>query len=72
MNINRQDRHNRHKYIETMTHGEVTNNHKLLRLTCLIAFSRLNMPKFGVFPLEIKVLKRAFTYTSSGTFGGKR
>jgi len=30
------------------------------------------MPKFGVFPLEIKVLKRAFTYTSSGTFGGKR
>jgi len=64
--------HIRQAYPLIYTHGNLSVDGCLKCLTCLFAFSRLNMPKFGVFPLEMKVLKKALTYVSNGTFGVKR
>jgi len=65
-------RHIRHISLLIHTHEELYGGACLKCLKSLFAFSRLNMPKFGVFPLEMKVLKKALTFISNGTFGVKR
>jgi len=61
-------RQGRHRSAISSHIGELTGPPCLTCLSCLIAFLSLKKPKYDVFPLEMKVLKRGVTSVSYGDF----